>query len=412
MRVDLLTREYPPHVYGGAGVHVTELAKVLVAHADIHVHAFDGERSPEDEKDLPAGVTLTGYDYLAGLEDANAALRTLSVDLAMAQDLDGADIVHSHTWYANMGGHIGSLLYGIPHVISAHSLEPLRPWKREQLGGGYNVSSWAEKTAYEGAAGIVAVSNGMRDDILRCYPAIDPKRVRVIHNGIDLEEWKAPQTDEEWAEAREFFSSYGLDPDKPTIIFVGRITRQKGVPGFVRALQQVSPDIQVILCAGAPDTPEIAAETRELVETLQAKRDGVVWIEDMLPRHRIIQLEACSTTFVTPSVYEPLGIVNLEAMAVGLPVVGTATGGIPDCIDDGVTGTLVPIEQLDDGTGTPIDPDKFEADLAAALEDMCSDVERAKKMGAAGRTRVEEHFSWESIGVKTMQFYKDIIAGL
>lgn len=412
MRVDLLTREYPPHVYGGAGVHVTELAKVLVAHADIHVHAFDGERSPEDEKDLPAGVTLTGYDYLAGLEDANAALRTLSVDLAMAQDLDGADIVHSHTWYANMGGHIGSLLYGIPHVISAHSLEPLRPWKREQLGGGYNVSSWAEKTAYEGAAGIVAVSNGMRDDILRCYPAIDPKRVRVIHNGIDLEEWKAPQTDEEWAEAREFFSSYGLDPDKPTIIFVGRITRQKGVPGFVRALQQVSPDIQVILCAGAPDTPEIAAETRELVETLQAKRDGVVWIEDMLPRHRIIQLEACSTTFVTPSVYEPLGIVNLEAMAVGLPVVGTATGGIPDCIDDGVTGTLVPIEQLDDGTGTPIDPDKFEADLAAALEDMCSDVERAKKMGAAGRTRVEEHFSWESIGVKTIQFYKDIIAGL
>ena len=412
MRVDLLTREYPPHVYGGAGVHVTELAKVLVAHADIHVHAFDGERSPEDEKDLPAGVTLTGYAYLAGLEDANAALRTLSVDLAMAQDLDGADIVHSHTWYANMGGHIGSLLYGIPHVISAHSLEPLRPWKREQLGGGYNVSSWAEKTAYEGAAGIVAVSNGMRDDILRCYPAIDPKRVRVIHNGIDLEEWKAPQTDEEWAEAREFFSSYGLDPDKPTIIFVGRITRQKGVPGFVRALQQVSPDIQVILCAGAPDTPEIAAETRELVETLQAKRDGVVWIEDMLPRHRIIQLEACSTTFVTPSVYEPLGIVNLEAMAVGLPVVGTATGGIPDCIDDGVTGTLVPIEQLDDGTGTPIDPDKFEADLAVALEDMCSDVERAKKMGAAGRTRVEEHFSWESIGVKTMQFYKDIIAGL
>lgn len=412
MRVDLLTREYPPHVYGGAGVHVTELAKVLVAHADIHVHAFDGERSPEDEKDLPAGVTLTGYDYLAGLEDANAALRTLSVDLAMAQDLDGADIVHSHTWYANMGGHIGSLLYGIPHVISAHSLEPLRPWKREQLGGGYNVSSWAEKTAYEGAAGIVAVSNGMRDDILRCYPAIDPKRVRVIHNGIDLEEWKAPQTDEEWAEAREFFSSYGLDPDKPTIIFVGRITRQKGVPGFVRALQQVSPDIQVILCAGAPDTPEIAAETRELVETLQAKRDGVVWIEDMLPRHRIIQLEACSTTFVTPSVYEPLGIVNLEAMAVGLPVVGTATGGIPDCIDDGVTGTLVPIEQLDDGTGTPIDPDKFEADLAAALEDMCSDVERAKKMGAAGRKRVEEHFSWESIGVKTIQFYKDIIAGL
>ncbi|MFT0848621.1 glycogen synthase [Actinomycetaceae bacterium L2_0104] len=412
MRVDLLTREYPPHVYGGAGVHVTELAKVLAAHADIHVHAFDGERSAEEQVDVPAGVTLTGYDYLAGLEDANAALRTLSVDLAMAQDLDGSDIVHSHTWYANMGGHLGSLLYGIPHVISAHSLEPLRPWKREQLGGGYNVSSWAEKTAYEGAAGIVAVSNGMRDDILRCYPAINPKRVRVIHNGIDLTDWKAPQGDAEWDEAREFFSSYGLDPDKPTIIFVGRITRQKGVPGFLRALKKVSPQIQVILCAGAPDTPEIAAETRGLVEDLQAERDGVVWIEDMLPRHRIVQLEACSTTFVTPSVYEPLGIVNLEAMAVGLPVVGTATGGIPDCIDDGVTGTLVPIEQLDDGTGTPTNPEKFETDLAAALDDMCSDVNRAKKMGLAGRKRVEEHFSWESIGVKTMEFYRDVIAGL
>lgn len=412
MRVDLLTREYPPHVYGGAGVHVTELAKVLGAHADVRVRAFDGPRSQKDLNELPDGVQLQGYEYLAGLEEANAALRTLSVDLAIADDLAGADIVHSHTWYANMAGHLGSLLYDIPHVVSAHSLEPLRPWKREQLAGGYNISSWVEKTAYEAAAGIVAVSNGMREDILRCYPAIDPARVRVIHNGIDLEDWKAPATDAQWQEAREFFASYGLDPDRPTIVFVGRITRQKGVPGLVRALSKVSPEIQVILCAGAPDTPEIAKETRALVEDLQKTRDSVVWIEDTLPHNRIVQLESCSTVFVTPSIYEPLGIVNLEAMAVGLPVVGTATGGIPDCIDDGETGTLVPIEQLDDGTGTPLHPEKFESDLAAALEAMCSDTERAKEMGRAGRKRVEEHFSWESIAVKTMQFYRDVIAGI
>lgn len=412
MRVDLLTREYPPHVYGGAGVHVTELSRVLASRAEVHVRSFDGPRSADEAGEVPASVELHGYDYPRSLDGANAAIRTLGVDLQMAQDCHGADIVHSHTWYANMAGHLGALLYDIPHVVSAHSLEPLRPWKREQLAGGYNLSSWAEKTAYEAAAGIVAVSSAMRDDILRCYPDIDPKRVRVIRNGIDLDNWQTPTSEEEIAAAREYFASYGLDPDKPTIVFVGRITRQKGVPGLVRALGQVSPEIQVVLCAGAPDTPEIAAEIRELVEGLQARRSGVVWIEDHLPRRRVIQLESCSTTFVTPSIYEPLGIVNLEAMAVGLPVVGTATGGIPDCIDDGVTGTLVPIEQLNDGTGTPLNPDKFEADLASALEDMCSDRQRARQMGLAGRRRVEEEFSWESIADATVQFYNDIIAGL
>lgn len=409
MRVDLLSREFPPHVYGGAGVHVTELSKVLAHHGEVHVHAFDGVRSKAEEADFPAGVTVHGYDYLSGLDEANGALRTFSVDLAMAQGVQGADILHSHTWYANLAGHLGSLLYGIPHVISAHSLEPLRPWKREQLQGGYNLSSWAEKTAYEAASGIVAVSRAMREDILRCYPAIDPDKVHVIHNGIDLDDWKGPQTAEEWEAAREYFASYGLDPDKPTIIFVGRITRQKGVPGLVRALGLIDPSIQVILCAGAPDTPQIAAEMRALVAGLKAKRDGIVWIEENLPRQRIVQLEACSTTFVTPSVYEPLGIVNLEAMAVGIPVVGTDTGGIPDCIDDGVTGTLVPIEQADDGTGTPLNPEKFEADLASALQEMCSNLKRAQQMGKAGRARVEEHFSWESIGVKTMAFYEHVL---
>lgn len=404
MRVDLLTREFPPHVYGGAGVHVTELAKVLKAHAEVHVHAFDGER-----EGASGDITIHGYDEVDELKDANATIKTLGVDLLIADKTGDADIIHSHTWYANMAGHISKLLHETPHVISAHSLEPLRPWKREQLGGGYAVSSWIEKTAYEAADGIVAVSNGMRDDILRSYPNVDPDKVRVIHNGIDLDEWKAPETDEEWESAREYFRSYDLDPDKPTIIFVGRITRQKGVPGLLRALQYVPEDVQVILCAGAPDTKEILEETRKLVEDLQKDRDGVVWIDEHLPHEKIVALEACSTTFVTPSVYEPLGIVNLEAMAVGLPVVGTATGGIPDVIDHGVTGTLVPIEQKQDGTGTPLDPDKFEKDLGEALAEMVADPERAKEMGVAGRKRAEDHFSWETIAVKTMEFYNDIL---
>ncbi len=409
MRVALLTREYPPNVYGGAGVHVEELSKVLAAHADVDVHAFDG---PREAGVSPAGVTVHGYDYPAELASANAAIKTLGVDLEIADRVREADILHSHTWYANMAGHIGGMLYGIPHVISAHSLEPLRPWKREQLGGGYEVSSWVERTAYEAADGIVAVSFAMKDDILRCYPKIDPDRVRVIHNGIDLSGWNAPKADEEIAAAREYFASYGLDPDKPTIMFVGRITRQKGVPGLLRAIAKLPPEIQVVLCAGAPDTPEIAAETEALVEDLQSRRTGIVWISDFLSRGKIIRLLSCSTAFVTPSIYEPLGIVNLEAMAVGLPVVGTKTGGIPDCIEDGVTGTLVPIEQLDDGTGTPVHPEAFEADLASALEAVCADPEKAREMGAAGRKRVEEHFSWESIALKTMDFYRDVIAGL
>lgn len=409
MRVALLTREYPPNVYGGAGVHVEELSKVLAAHADVDVHAFDG---PREAGVSPAGVTVHGYDYPAELASANAAIKTLGVDLEIADRVREADILHSHTWYANMAGHIGGMLYGIPHVISAHSLEPLRPWKREQLGGGYEVSSWVERTAYEAADGIVAVSFAMKDDILRCYPKIDPDRVRVIHNGIDLSGWNAPKADEEIAAAREYFASYGLDPDKPTIMFVGRITRQKGVPGLLRAIAKLPPEIQVVLCAGAPDTPEIAAETEALVEDLQSRRTGIVWISDFLSRGKIIRLLSCSTVFVTPSIYEPLGIVNLEAMAVGLPVVGTKTGGIPDCIEDGVTGTLVPIEQLDDGTGTPVHPEAFEADLASALEAVCADPEKAREMGAAGRKRVEEHFSWESIALKTMDFYRDVIAGL
>ena len=328
----------------------------------------------------------------------------------MAQGTEGTDLVHSHTWYANLAGHLAGLLHGVPHVISAHSLEPLRPWKAEQLGGGYALSSWAEKTAYEAASGIIAVSNGMREDILRCYPAVDPERVKVVHNGIDLEAWKHPQGQEADAVAAATLKRLGIDPDRPTIVFVGRITRQKGLPHLLRACEQLPADVQVILCAGAPDTPEIKAEVEGLVARLREKRTGVVWIEEMLPRPELIAVLAASDVFVCPSVYEPLGIVNLEAMAVGLPVVGSATGGIPDVIVDGETGLLVPIDQVQDGTGTPIDPARFEADLAERLTTLVTDTEAAKAMGQAARRRVEEHFAWQAIAQRTMDVYNWVLA--
>lgn len=406
MRVDLLTKEYPPFIYGGAGVHVNELAKVLRPLADVRVHAFGGPREPGTEG---ADDGVTGYPEIAELDGANAALRTFGVDLEMAQGTEGTDLVHSHTWYANLAGHLAGLLHGVPHVISAHSLEPLRPWKAEQLGGGYALSSWAEKTAYEAASGIIAVSNGMREDILRSYPAIDPERVKVVHNGIDLEAWKHPQGQEADAQAAATLKRLGIDPDRPTIVFVGRITRQKGLPHLLRACEQLPADVQVILCAGAPDTPEIKAEVEGLVARLREKRTGVVWIEEMLPRPELIAVLAASDVFVCPSVYEPLGIVNLEAMAVGLPVVGSATGGIPDVIVDGETGLLVPIEQVQDGTGTPIDPARFEADLAERLTTLVTDTEAAKAMGQAARRRVEEHFAWQAIAQRTMDVYNWVL---
>ena len=407
MRVDLLTKEYPPFIYGGAGVHVNELAKVLRPLADVRVHAFGGPREPGTEGSEDG---VTGYPEIAELDGANAALRTFGVDLEMAQGTEGTDLVHSHTWYANLAGHLSGLLHGVPHVISAHSLEPLRPWKAEQLGGGYALSSWAEKTAYEGASGIIAVSNGMREDILRSYPAIDPERVKVVHNGIDLEAWRHPQGEDADAQAAATLQRLGIDPDRPAVVFVGRITRQKGLPHLLRACEQLPADVQVILCAGAPDTPEIKAEVEGLVAGLREKRTGVVWIEEMLPRPELIAVLAASDVFVCPSVYEPLGIVNLEAMAVGLPVVGSATGGIPDVIVDGETGLLVPIEQVQDGTGTPIDPARFEADLAERLTTLVTDSEAAKVMGEAARRRVEEHFAWEAIAKRTMDVYNWVLA--
>lgn len=393
MRVDLLTKEYPPEVYGGAGVHVAELTKVLRPRIDVRVRAFGAEREEEG---------TSSYTTPAELEGANAALSTLGTDLLIAADCGGADLVHSHTWYANFAGHVASLLHGVPHVLSAHSLEPLRPWKAEQLGGGYRVSSFAERSAYEGAAGVIAVSAGMREDILRAYPTVDPAKVHVVHNGIDIDSWAPnPET--------SALTSRGIDPDAPTIVFVGRITRQKGLPYFLRAVRELPEDYQVVLCAGAPDTPEIAQEVDGLVEELSATRKGVHLITEMLPRHELTQILTHATAFVCPSVYEPLGIVNLEAMACGIPVVASATGGIPEVVADGETGYLVPIEQVTDGTGTPVDPDRFIGDLRDALVRMVSDPVRAKEMGEASRRRAAEHFSWTSIAERTLDVYRTVI---
>jgi starch synthase len=320
----------------------------------------------------------------------------------MVEDIGGADLVHSHTWYANMAGHWAHLYHDIPHVLSAHSLEPLRPWKAEQLGGGYALSSWAERTAYEGAAAVIAVSHGMRRDILRCYPFLDPERVQVIHNGIDASLWRPdPQT--------AALGEHGIDPGKRSIVFVGRITRQKGLPYLLRAIRHVDPEVQVVLCAGAPDTPEIAAEVSGLVAELQGRRPGVFWIERMLPRDELVQILSHATAFVCPSVYEPLGIVNLEAMACGAPVVGTATGGIPEVVADGETGLLVPIEQAQDGTGTPVDGEAFVRDLAARLNEIVADPDRAARMGQAGMARARSEFSWERIAARTQELYERVL---
>ena len=392
MRVDLISREYPPEVYGGAGVHVAELVRALRGDLDIVVRCFG---APRDEPGVYA------YQVPSKLASANPALATLGVDLQIAQDVAGADIVHSHTWYANGAGHLASMLHGIPHVVTAHSLEPLRPWKAEQLGGGYRVSSWIESTAFTGAAAIIAVSDGMRRDILRSYPWLDEQKVITVHNGIDLAHWK-PVDDP------DLVRELGIDPDRPSVVFVGRITRQKGLPYLLRAAALLPPEVQLVLCAGAPDTPEILAEVEAGVRALQAQRSGVVWIDRLLSQHDLSAVLSQATTFVCPSVYEPLGIVNLEAMACGVPVVGTATGGIPEVIVDGLTGRLVPIDQADDGTGTPTDPEKFVADLAAALTEVVSDPAQAREMGAAGRLRAETNFSWVTIAARTREIYASL----
>ncbi|MFJ5775618.1 glycogen synthase [Streptomyces sp. NPDC093094] len=384
MRVGLLTREYPPDVYGGAGVHVEFLARELRSLVDLDVHCW-GEASRADGAD-----NVVRHRPWAALDGANDALRTFSVDLAMAAALEGRELVHSHTWYANLAGHLAKMQYGIPHVVTAHSLEPLRPWKAEQLGGGYALSSWAERGAVEAADAVIAVSGAMRQDILDCYPALDPARVHVVHNGIDTRLYRPdPGTD--------VLKRTGIDPDRPYVLFVGRITRQKGVPHLLRAVRDIDPAAQVVLCAGAPDTPEIDREFRDLHEELSRVRDGVHWIPRMLPRAEVIQLLTHAAVFVCPSVYEPLGIVNLEAMACGTPVVASRVGGIPEVVEDGGTGLLVPV---DDG---------FEAGLAHALDTVLADPAGARTMGEAGRARAVEEFGWDAIARRTAALYTKIL---
>jgi starch synthase len=374
VKVSLLTREYPPDVYGGAGVHVEYLARALAPLVDLTVHCEGADR--------PGAVAHRPWEALS-----DPVLRVFSTDLSMVQGVADAELVHSHTWYANLAGHLASLRYGIPHVATVHSLEPLRPWKAEQLGGGYALSSWAERVSLGAASAVVAVSNGMRKDVLSAYPEIAPDRVVVIRNGIDTVEY-APDA------STSVLAKHGIDPSRPYVVFVGRITRQKGVPVLLRAAAALDPSAQLVLCAGAADTAELGAEVSSLVAGLQQTRSGVIWIPEMLPKTEVIQLLTHALVFVCPSVYEPLGIVNLEAMACETAVVASRVGGIPEVVEDGVTGLLVPAE----------DP----ALLAEALNVLLRDPGRAKAMGLAGRERAVTEFSWDAVAAQTAELYGEL----
>jgi starch synthase len=385
MRVAMMTREYPPEVYGGAGVHVTELVAQLRHLCEVDVHCMGAPRP---------GVLVAQPD--PALKGANPALSTLSADLNMVNGASNATVVHSHTWYTGVAGHLTALLYGIPHVLTAHSLEPMRPWKAEQLGGGYRVSSWVEKTAVEAADAVIAVSSGMRDDVLRTYPALDPNRVHVVRNGIDTDVWYPvePQPGDSVLE------ELGVDMTRPIVAFVGRITRQKGVAHLVAAAHHFAPEIQLVLCAGAPDTPEIAAEVTSAVQELARARSGVFWVREMLPINKIREILSAATVFVCPSVYEPLGIVNLEAMACATAVVASDVGGIPEVIADGQTGLLVHYD--------PTDPAHFERPLAVAVNSLVADPSRARRYGQAGRQRCIQEFSWAHIAEQTLEIYRKV----
>ena len=390
MRVAMMTREYPPEIYGGAGVHVTELTRYMRELVEVDVHCMG---APRDE----AGVFVHGVD--PALDDANPAIKTLSTGLRIATAANNVDVAHSHTWYAGLGGHLAGRLYGIPHVVTAHSLEPHRPWKREQLGGGYEVSSWSEKNAMEYADAVIAVSARMKDAILDAYPRIEPDRVHVVLYGIDTQLWQ-PRPIFDAAE-NSILTELGVDPNRPIVAFVGRITRQKGVGHLVKAAQYFSPDVQLVLCAGAPDTPEIAEETTALVEKLQAQRDGIFWVQEMLPKDKVQEILTAADVFACPSIYEPLGIVNLEAMACGTAVVASDVGGIPEVVVDGTTGTLVHYDEND--------PEGFERGIADAVNALVADEERAKAYGEAGRKRAVEDFSWATIAQQTIDVYKSLM---
>jgi starch synthase len=386
VRAAILTREFPPDVYGGAGVHVDFLVRELRGLLDVDVHCMGAPRE---------GATAHSEDdpRLAG---ANPALRILSADLSIAAAVGEADLVHSHTWYANLAGHLAKLLHGVPHVVTAHSLEPLRPWKAEQLGGGYQVSSWVERTAYEAADAVIAVSEGMAADVRAAYPDLDPARIHVIHNGVDTDFYRPdPDTD--------VLERIGVDRERPYVVFVGRITRQKGVPHLLRAGLMLEPEVQLVLLAGTADTPELRAETDEAVAELRRTRDGVFVISQMLPREEVRQLLTHAAVFCCPSVYEPLGIVNLEAMGCETAVVASRVGGIPEVVVEGETGLLVDL--------TPDDPADFERRLAAALNEVATDPARARAMGLAGRERAVRDFAWDAVAARTLELYRACCEG-
>jgi alpha-maltose-1-phosphate synthase len=432
MRVGLITREYPPEVYGGAGVHVEYLSRELAKLIEVEVHCWGTQRVDEGNLhvrgDLPPAEVTDGTK-----EKFKTAVDALALNLKEMKELGGIDVVHTHTWYASMAGFLAKKLYDIPLVLTTHSLEPLRAWKAEQLGSGYAMSSWMERTAMLDADAIVAVSNGTKADILKAYPEVDARKIHVIYNGIDLDEYR-------YTSNTEALDKYGVDKTKPYVLFVGRITRQKGVTHLVDAVRYLPPGTQVVLCAGAPDTPEIAAEMREKVEALrketpgshevgdtkaphaQMTKDGgqafatgdptghghnVVWIEQMVTKKEAIQLYSNCTVFCCPSVYEPFGIINLEAMACGAPVVASATGGILEVVVDDQTGYLVPFD-ADEATGFPSLPEKFARDLAAKIKSLMADPEKCKRFGAAGRKRVEEKFGWPAIAKQTAELYRGL----
>ena len=447
MRVGLMTREYPPYVYGGAGVHVEYLSRELAKTIEVEVHAWgDSPDAPnnapqhlsEDCEPIPLDLDVHFENPWPAISNGTqakfkGALEALSLNLLQNLHLDKLDIIHTHTWYVAMAGFLAKKLYGIPFVLTTHSLEPLRAWKAEQLGSGYALSSWMERTAILDADAIVAVSNGTKADILKAYPDVDEKRIHVIYNGIDLQQYQ-------YTPHQDALLKYGVDPMKPYVLFVGRITRQKGVTHLVEAIPHLPPGTQVVLCAGAPDTPEIAAEMREKVEAVRKQTPGslpalisvesdgvtnppghaqasgdptgtghnIVWIEQMVTKEEAIQLYSHCAVFCCPSVYEPFGIINLEAMACRAPVVASATGGILEVVVEGETGHLVPFE-ADPVTTFPNDPAKFSRDLADRINELLADPAKARAMGEAGRKRVEDHFSWTAIAAQTIKLYKSLI---
>ena len=386
----MMTKEYPPEIYGGAGVHIAELTRYMREIVPVDVHCMGAPRNEQD-------VYVHGVDE--ALAAANPAIQTLSTGLRMAEAAKNVDVVHTHTWYTGLDGHLAGLLHEIPHIATAHSLEPDRPWKREQLGGGYDISAWSEKNAMEYADAVIAVSAKMKDAVLEAYPRINPDKVHVVLNGIDTELWQPRPTFD--AAEDSVLTELGIDPDRPIVAFVGRITRQKGVEHLIKAARHFDKDVQLILCAGAPDTPEIAARTTALVDELQAERDGIIWVQEMLPKDKIQEILSAADVFVCPSIYEPLGIVNLEAMACSTAVVASDVGGIPEVVVDGHTGTLVHYDETDAAA--------FERDIATAVNDLVADRSRAEAFGAAGRNRAVTDFSWATIAQQTVDVYRSLL---